>query len=70
MSIDPIAEQKRIQGRAELRVKAMLYNICFIANQEPKTRFLIPMVTSFDFKNFETKLAEILEDISNDNQAP
>ena len=50
-----------------LRVRAMMHNICFIAKQNPARKYLVPLVQSFDFTNFETKLAEVIEDIANDN---
>jgi len=64
---DQHREQLIEAQEGHMRVRAMMHNICFIAKQQPTRKYLVPMVQSFDFKNFETKLAEIIEQIANDN---
>ena len=48
--------------KCRVRAADMQRNIGYVAARRPHAAYLIPMVESYDFKNFEIKLAEIVED--------
>lgn len=48
------------------RVRNLIYNLDFIATLEQQEKYLHPLVVSFDFRNLEIKLREIIEDYANE----
>lgn len=67
MSQDAARDAAQTRKRVRLRVRALVYNLHFIAGLKPEEKYLHPLVNSFDFRNFEIKLSEVLEDYANDN---
>ena len=50
------------------RVSDMERNLYRVSQMLPQIAYMVPMVESFDFQNFETKLAEVIDDHANDNK--
>lgn len=61
------SKRERLQ-QCRKRVDDMERNLRFVAKLLPQIAYLVPMVESFDFQNFETKLSEVMEDYANDNK--